>query len=102
MAGVKKKVNQKTIKPGKDIIEAKAPKLREKMLRAMEAAGKAVVLDFTNVKNIDSVGLAVIIASHNTLKDSGMGLKLKNLSQEQLKLFNALGVGEYIELKPIG
>ncbi len=78
MPKAKKKTAKGNIKPGKDIVASMAEDFRGKLLKLMEEGAKKLNIDLANVKTIDSVGLGVIVAAHNTVKNAGGKLTLTN------------------------
>lgn len=52
---------KKKIKPGKEIIASKAESFRKKLLKIIEQGIKEIIMDFSRVKTIESMGLGVII-----------------------------------------
>jgi len=71
MAKAKKKPTKKTVKPGKDIIASMADGFREKLLKLVEQGMHNLIIDFKDVKIVDSVGLGTLIATYNSLEDVG-------------------------------
>lgn len=99
MAKSKKIPAKKVIKPGKDITAPNADSLKKKLHKATAQGTVNLTLDFAGVKKIDPVGLSVIIAAHNTLKNAGGKLKLKNVSDEFSNLFGTIQLDQHFELQ---
>ncbi len=93
------KKEKKVIKPGKAIIAAKADDLRNKLLKIPEQNIKKLVLDFAKVDTVDSVGLGLIAATCNTMKNSEGNLELINVSEEMYGLFHAIGFNQHFEIQ---
>jgi anti-anti-sigma factor len=99
MANTKEKPAKKIIKPGNDIIAPNADTLMKKLHKTTAEGTVNLTLDFAGVKKIDPVGLSVIIAAHNTLKNAGGKLALKNVSDEFSNLFGTIQLDQHIELQ---
>ena len=99
MAKAKKNPSKKVIKPGQDISAAWADNLKQTLSKTSEEGIKDLTLDFAEVKTVDSIGLAVIIAAHNTLKNTGGKLTLINVSDEFFNLFRTMRMDQYVELQ---
>ena len=99
MTKTKKTPVKKVIRPGKDITAAKADNLKTKLNKTIAQGVMELTLDCAAGKAIDPVGLSVIIAAHNTLKDAGGKLILKNVSDEFLNLFAVLRLDQHFDLQ---
>lgn len=98
MTKTRKKPAKKIIKPGKNITASNASNLKKKLHKTTAQGTVNLTLDFAGVKEIDPVGLSVIIAAHNTLKNAGGKLTLKNVSDEFSNLFGAIQLDQHFEL----
>ena len=102
MAGAKKNITKKTIKPGKDIVASGAEDFRKKLLKIVKQGTKELTIDLTGVEMVDSVGLGVLIATHNSLEDMGGKLKIKNVSEDILNLIKAMRLDQHFEVNAVG
>ena len=57
-----------------------------------------LTLDLKQVKMIDSVGLGVIIAAHNSLRGIGGKLTVKNVSNDIYRLFKTMRLDQHFEV----
>jgi len=96
----KNKNNQtnKSVRPGKDLVASKAESLNKKLYKMIDQGITELTLDFVNVKSVDTVGLSVITATHNTMNNAGKKLLLKNVPDEINTLFDALGLNKHFEI----
>lgn len=93
------KSDKKNVRAGKDVVASKAESLNKKLHKIIEQGITELTLDFVNVKSIDPVGLSVIAATHNTMKNAGAKLLLKNVPDEINTLFDALGLNKHFEIE---
>ena len=77
-----KNAAKRTIKPGKNIVTSMVQGIKEQMLSLLNQGAKEITIDFTGVEDIDSNGLGLLIAAHNSLKVVEGRLKIKNLSDK--------------------
>ena len=63
-----KKEKQTLIAPGRDIVASYAQELRRNLWSLIEEGVTDVTIDLAGVQMIDSIGLGVLIAAHNSLK----------------------------------
>ena len=93
-----KKVTKKTIKPGKDIVASMAEDFRNELLKLVDQGIKSLTIDFANVRMVDSVGLGVLIAAHNSLKEVGGSLNIKNVSEDIYNLLRTMRLDQHFEV----
>ncbi len=93
------KSDKKNVRAGKDVVASKAESLNKKLHKIIEQGITELTLDFVNVKSIDPVGLSVIAATHNTMKNAGAKLLLKNVPDEINTLFDALRLNKHFEIE---
>jgi anti-anti-sigma factor len=98
---VKNKKNhpKKNVRPGKDVVAAKAESLNRKLYKIIDQGVTELTLDFVNVKSLDPVGLSVIAATHNTMKNDGAKLLIKNVPDEIDTLFDGIGLNKHLEIE---
>ena len=94
----KRKVTKKTIKPGKDIVASVAGELKPKMLKAIEQGIVDLTIDLKGVEMVDSVGLGVIIAAHNSIDAAGGKICITNVSENICKLFRTMRLDQHFEV----
>ena len=98
MAGARNKPIRRTVKPGKDIVASMAEEFRGKLLKLVKQGIKEITIDLDNVEMVDSVGLGVLIATHNSLDDAGGGLKLKNVSDDIYNLMKTMRLDQHFDV----
>ncbi|MDY6843574.1 MAG: STAS domain-containing protein [Thermodesulfobacteriota bacterium] len=98
MAKAKKSAQHKVIKPGKDLVVSMADDFRKKLLTAVATQMDEVVVDFTRVVTVDSVGLGLVIATHNSLQRYGGKLLVNNVSKDLYNLFTTLGLHQHFTI----
>lgn len=99
MVNSKKKGKKKTIKPGKDIVASVVEDLKTKLLGLVNQEIKEITVDFKGVEMVDSVGLGVLIATHNSMEKKGGILKIKNVSENIYNLFKTMRLDQHFEVK---
>ncbi len=98
MAKGKKKTTRKTVKLDKDIIASMAADFRDKLLSLVKEGIEDLTLDLNQVKMVDSVGLGVLIAAHNSLRGIGGKLRVKNVSNDIYRLFKTMRLDQHFEV----
>jgi len=64
---------------GRIVLGEESSTLRETVKGLLEAGKKKIVLNLSNVTQIDSSGLGTLVASHSSAKAAGASLRLCNL-----------------------
>jgi len=90
------------IRPVGDIVAASVPDLRTEMRGSIAAGARRVTIDLTRVEMIDSVGLGLLIAAHNSLTRVGGELSVINASKEILDLFVAMRMHQHFSVRGAG
>lgn len=99
MARAMKKAKQKVVKPGKDIVASMVDGFRKKLLILIDKGNNDLRIDFTGVEMIDSVGLGILIATHNSLSKNGGKLTVTNVSEEIYGLFKTMRLDQHFEVR---
>jgi anti-anti-sigma factor len=76
------------------------PELRERLLAAMAQGTTRLVVDCREVAQIDTQGLALLIAARNALAEAGATLCLANLGPEQVELLHFFQLERVVEIQP--
>ncbi len=82
--------DQTTIKPGEDVVASMAESFKGELLSAVNSSQGNLIIDLAGVNMVDSVGIGVIIAAHNSLHQSNRQLKVINVAQDILGLFSTM------------
>ena len=98
----KKNVVSNVVKPGRDIIASGAEDLKIKLLELVKKGLKELIIDLTGVEIVDSVGLGVVISTHNSLNNTGGKLKIINASEDIYRLFQTMRLDQHFEVSMAG
>ncbi len=86
------------IRPGRDVIASTANELRAQIKAVLEQGAKDLQIDLTGVEMIDSVGLGLFIAVHNSLQKSGGKLTVVNASGNLSDLFRSMRLDQHFSV----
>ncbi len=95
MSEVEKQGDTITMKPGIDIVASSVEEFQEQALELLKESPKEFVLDFTGVNMIDSMGIGIVIAIHNSLNKSGGKLKIIKIPPQIFNVFTAMRLGRH-------
>ena len=82
--------DQATIKPGIDVVASMAEDFKNELLSAINDSKEDFIIDLEGVEMVDSVGIGVIIAAHNTLSQADRDLKVINVIKDVYGLFTTM------------
>jgi anti-anti-sigma factor len=99
--GKPKKRMRRVVRPGGDITASTAGDFREELQAFIDAGCAEMVIDLSRVETIDSVGIGVLIATHNTLRQMGGHLRVTNASGKLLDLFHSMGLHRHFKVSGI-
>ena len=88
----------KTIKPNNDIVASMAENFKGELLKFIEEGVKELTVDINDVGMIDSVGLGVLIATHNSLQKNDGVLNVINASENIYKLFKVMRLDRHFKV----
>ena len=83
------------LKPDFDIVASRVAEVRDTVLKNA-TPGKMVILDFSEVTLIDSMGIGVVVACLKTLRELGGDLKVDTDNQEVIGLFKLLKLDDIL------
>jgi anti-anti-sigma factor len=72
------------------LMATEAMQLRPQLLQALTGDVKGVVFDLTECDLIDSSGIGLLVATHNSLAKAGGQLTLTGVSEQLRALFRAM------------
>src|ERR1700733_14266605 len=83
------------LQPECDLVAAKLPGLRSKLQELLGAGTVQLTLDLAGTQMVDSAGIGLLIATHNSLKKAGGGLTVIHASKEILDLFRTMRIHQH-------
>lgn len=86
MGNGKETLEKIIVRPGRDIVSSMVKEFREELRAIVNRRDVLLTLDLEGVKLIDSMGLGVLIATHNSLAKRNARLELIHISSDILKL----------------
>ncbi len=87
MSDITKNENQIVVKPGQDVVASMANEFRSELHNLVQESPEEIIIDLDGVEMVDSVGIGVMIATHNSLNKAGGELKVTNVAKDIFNLF---------------
>lgn len=95
MSKVERIGDRATIKPGRDLVASMVPEFKKELRSLMQEEPVEIAVDLRGVEMIDSVGLGVLIATHNSLNKAGGKLIVMNASENVYGLFKTMRLDKH-------
>lgn len=86
------------VRPQQDVVSTVAADLRKELKNLVDSGKKKIEIDLLKVGIMDSMGLGLLIALHNSLKDKGGNIRVVNLSPELMELFKNMRLDRHFEV----
>jgi len=99
MLEISKNGDQFVVKPGVDLVASMANEFRTQLHELVQESPKILVIDLSGVKMVDSVGIGVIIATHNSLNKSGGELQVTNVADDIFTLFTTMRLDHHFTIE---
>lgn len=99
MSEIIKEGNQVTVKPGKDVVASMAGEFRAELNAQIQESPEELIIDLSGVEMVDSVGIGVIIATHNSLDQKGGKLRVTNIAEDIYGLFSTMRLDRHFTVE---
>jgi anti-anti-sigma factor len=99
MIQVNREENRAVLYPSGDtIVAATIPELRSKMRGVVDEGVRELTIDLAGVRMVDSSGLGLLIAAHNSLSKVGGQLAVIHASNDLLELFRSMRMNQHFSV----
>jgi len=88
--------NRVTIRLEGDLVAAAVPSLRTQLRDLVAAGATELVLDLAATRMVDSTGIGLLMAAHNSLARAGGTLTVVHASPEIRELFQSMRLNQHI------
>jgi len=83
------------ILPGRELVASTVAALKPKLGEVVREGVERVVFDLTNTAIVDSVGIGLFVAAHNSIRKWGGTVSVIHASGDLLDLFRALRLDQH-------
>ncbi|MDY0162157.1 STAS domain-containing protein [Desulfobotulus sp.] len=101
MSQIIKEEDRILVIPGVDIVASMANDFRTELQNLIQENSGDIHLDLAGVEMVDSVGIGVIIATHNSLNRKGRKLKVVNVAKDIYSLFSTMRLDRHFSVEPL-
>lgn len=95
MSEISRNGQQVVVKPEQDIVASMVEDFHKELKGVLEEEIESLTIDLAKVRMIDSMGLGVLIATHNSLQKKGLSLELANPSEDIMKLLKTMRLDQH-------
>ena len=99
MSEITRTEKQATIKPGQDVVASMANDFKAELQSLVEATPEIIIIDLEGVEMVDSVGIGVMIATHNSLLKAGGSIKVINVADDIFNLFSTMRLDRHFTIE---
>jgi anti-sigma B factor antagonist len=98
MSEIIKEGDKVIVKPGMDVVASMANDFRTELHSVVQESPKEILIDLSGVEMVDSVGIGVIIATHNSINKAGGKLKVINVIKDIYSLFSTMRLDRHFDV----
>ncbi len=88
-----------TVMPSQDLVASMSDEFNAELHDLMQKKSMEITIDLTNVKIVDSVGIGVLIAAHNSLKNIQKKLTVTNVAPNIYRLFTTMRLDSHFTVE---
>ena len=99
MSQIVKEQSAITVKPQTDVVASMASAFKSELKQLLDEGVTQLTIDLQGVAMVDSVGLGVFIATHNSLQRAGGALTIQNASSDILTLFRTMRLDKHFNVE---
>jgi len=99
MSEIKKVQNSIIVKPGKDLVASVVSEFSDELKQLIQNSPKEVVVDLEGVDMVDSLGMGVLIAAHNSLTAKNSALKIINIKPDIYNAFVTMRLNHHFTIE---
>lgn len=90
--------NSAVVAPEGDLVAARLPPLRARLTEMVASGILQLTIDFEHVRFIDSAGVGLLVAAHNSLHRVGGRLAVIRASKDIIDLFHAMRIHQHFSV----
>lgn len=81
-----------------DLVASQLATIRARIKSLVDQGASSLEIDMAKVRMVDSMGIGLLVAAHNSLSRRGGALRIKNLSDDLVKLFKSMRLDQRFQL----
>ena len=98
---IEKDNNIYIVAPGRSIVASMTDEFRDELQTLVQEQPEQIVIDMSGVEMVDSVGIGVMIAVHNSLSKNDGTLKIINVTKNIFNLFSTMRLDRHFSVEGV-
>lgn len=98
MSIIKRDGDAAVVEPGRDIVATMADDLKKDLKELLNEGVNEITIDMQGVDLVDSIGIGLLIATHNSLTDLDGALRLTNVNGDIANLFGRMRLDKHFRI----
>jgi anti-anti-sigma factor len=98
MSAITREGSTVTIIPDRDLVSSMVPDFKHELSTVLDESPQVLRLDLSGTAMMDSIGIGVVIATHNSMKKKGGRLVICGASENIVKLFKSMRLDQHLNL----
>jgi len=99
MSEIKKIQNSIVVKPKKDLVASVVSEFSDELRPLIQSSPKEIIVDLDGVDMVDSLGMGVLIATHNSLTAKNSELKIINIKSDIYNAFVTMRLDHHFTIQ---
>lgn len=99
MSIMKRAGGSAVVTPRQDIVAPVADDLRQELRSLLQDGVTHIDIDMENVDLVDSIGIGLLIATHNSLAEGKGALRLTNVNQDIASLLGKMRLDKHFHVR---
>ena len=89
------------LNPRGDIVASSVEALRDALLKALETAKGPVVLDLSSTKQIDALGITLVLGLFKTCQKQSLAFSIEGVSPDLLRVFRLFNLTKFFPVQEV-
>lgn len=98
MSEITREGNVLIVRPDQDIVSTMVPRFKQELTDLLSEESHELRLDLAGVEMMDSIGIGLLIAMHNSMRKKGGTLVIQNPSANISKLFRSMRLDQHFQM----
>ncbi len=97
MSEIRQEENKTIVKFDQDLVASVVPELKQELKEILEQ-GNDLAVDLQDINIVDSKGIGLLIATHNSLQENNKALEILNPSEDVFNLFKSMRLDKHFHI----
>jgi anti-anti-sigma factor len=98
MSTIKNSEDSVVVKPGKNLVASVISEFSDELKALTKSSPKEIIIDLEGVDMVDSLGMGILIATHNSLLAQNAVLRVVNVNPDIYNAFVVMRLNHHFEI----